>query len=41
MTTPFDPDAPLPDLHIRHRREWEPVTGLTDDEKLYNEEDER
>ena len=33
----FDYDAPLPDLHIRHARSWEPAArhyrDLTTDEK--------
>lgn len=33
----FDPNAPLPDLHIRHTRSWEPAAhhyrDLTEAEK--------
>jgi hypothetical protein len=36
-TAPFDYDAPLPDLHIRKARSWEPAArhyrDLNDDEK--------
>ena len=36
-TAPFDFNAPLPDLHIRKDRSWEPAArhyqDLTEDEK--------
>jgi len=38
---PFDHMAPLPDLHIRKSRSWEPATrhyrDLSEDEKAQNE----
>lgn len=41
MTAVFDPAAPLPDLHIRQNRSWEPAArhyqDLTETEKTEQE----
>lgn len=43
MTAPFDPVAPLPDLHISQARGWEPAArhykDLTEVEKNENEQE--
>jgi hypothetical protein len=45
VTAAFDPAAPLPDLHIRQTRSWEPAArhyqDLTEAEKALNENEER